>query len=90
MAESIKIYNILRGKQEVFSDEEAQMIASALGKEDNGVTREDLARIELRTGKALSKIRMTDVVLWLATMSAIVLTNARILYVITRLLDPAR
>lgn len=90
MTESIKIYNILRAKQGIFSDEEAQMIASALEERGNVVTDEDLIGLELRTGKALSKIQMTDVVLWLATMSTIVFTNPRILDVIMRLFDPAR
>jgi hypothetical protein len=90
VTESIKIYNILRAKQGVFSDEEAQIIAGALDRKDNVATKEDLAGLELRIEKALSNIRLTDIVLWLVTIGAVVLTNPKALDVITRLFGLAR
>ena len=90
VTESIKIYNILRAKQGIFSDEEAQIIAGALESKDNVATKEDLTGLELRIEKALSKIRLTEIVLWLVTIGAVVITNPRALEVITRLFGLAR
>jgi len=85
VTESIKIYNILRAKQGVFSDEEAQIIAGALEIKDNVATREDLAGLELRMEKALFKVRLTDIVLWLVTIGAIFVTNPKALDLIPRI-----
>lgn len=90
VTESIKIYNILRAKQGVFSDEEAQIIAGSLEIKDNVATKEDLAGLELRIERALSKIRLTDVVLWLVTIGAVVITNPKALDLITRLFGLTR
>lgn len=55
---SVTIYNVLRAKQGVFSDEEAQIIAGALETKGNAATTDDVTGLELRIEKAMSGLAL--------------------------------
>jgi hypothetical protein len=58
MSRSVDIYRILSAKKDVFSEEEATIIAGALDQRDNLATKDDLGKLEKELKKDISDLRL--------------------------------
>lgn len=77
----IKIYNILRSKEGIFTDEEAQYIAASLNQKDDVATKEDIALV----GKDIVRLEGKMKLWFLLTLLVILVTNPKALELIQKL-----
>jgi hypothetical protein len=89
---SIEIYKLFRSKS--FTDEEAQLVASAFDQKENVATKEDLLKLkldlELKMEKGFSAMKMQTTILWLVTILVVIATNPRAIDLIGKVLGIAK
>lgn len=82
MSDNVKAYKIL---SKVVADEDAQFLAGMMDSKGSVATKEDLLTLKLDLRQEISNMKLLMIILWIATICSIIVTNPKALDLISRL-----